>query len=84
MSIHARSFSIDVYEEESSLFFEDRSSDILNDDTFARLLTFPNVIVTGHQAFLTDRALRNIAETTVQSLGEFADGLPCVHSIPAP
>ena len=76
--------AIDVYEEESSLFFEDRSSDILNDDTFARLLTFPNVIVTGHQAFLTDRALRNIAETTVQSLGEFADGLPCVHSIPAP
>ena len=75
---------IDVYEEESSLFFEDRSSDILNDDTFARLLTFPNVIVTGHQAFLTDRALRNIAETTVQSLSEFAEGRPCVHAIPAP
>ena len=76
--------AIDVYEEESSLFFEDRSSDILNDDTFARLLTFPNVIVTGHQAFLTDRALRNIAETTVQSLTEFAEGRPCIHAIPAP
>ena len=76
--------AIDVYEEESSLFFEDHSSDIINDDTFARLLTFPNVIVTGHQAFLTDRALRNIAETTVQSLSEFADGRPCENVIPAP
>ena len=76
--------AIDVYEEESSLFFEDHSSDIINDDTFARLLTFPNVIVTGHQAFLTDRALRNIAETTVQSLSEFAEGRPCENVIPAP
>ena len=76
--------AIDVYEEESSLFFEDHSYDIINDDTFARLLTFPNVIVTGHQAFLTDRALRNIAETTVQSLSEFADGRPCENVIPAP
>ncbi len=76
--------AIDVYEEEASLFFEDRSSDIINDDTFARLLTFPNVIVTGHQAFLTDRALRNIAETTMQSLMEFASGLPCTNSVPLP
>ncbi len=76
--------AIDVYEEEASLFFEDHSSDIIHDDIFARLLTFPNVIVTGHQAFLTDRALRNIAETTVQSLTEFARGLPCTHLIPLP
>lgn len=76
--------AIDVYEEEASLFFEDRSSDILNDDTFARLLTFPNVIVTGHQAFLTDRALRNIADTTVQSLTEYAAGIPCAHPVPLP
>ena len=75
--------AIDVYEEESSLFFEDHSSDIINDDTFARLLTFPNVIVTGHQAFLTDRALRNIAETTVRTLTEFEAGIPCSHAIPA-
>jgi D-lactate dehydrogenase len=74
--------AIDVYEEEASLFFEDRSSDIINDDVFARLLTFPNVIVTGHQAFLTDHALRNIAETTVQSLVEFDAGLPCTHLVP--
>ena len=76
--------AIDVYEEEASLFFEDHSSDIISDDTFARLLTFPNVIVTGHQAFLTQHALRNIAETTVQSLQEFASGMPCTYAVPAP
>ena len=76
--------AIDVYEEEASLFFEDRSSDIIYDDTFARLLTFPNVIVTGHQAFLTEHALRNIAETTVGSLTEFSNGLPCTHAVPSP
>lgn len=74
--------AIDVYEEEASLFFEDHSSDIINDDTFARLLTFPNVIVTGHQAFLTDHALRNIAETTVRSLVEFSSGLPVTNAPP--
>lgn len=76
--------AIDVYEEEASLFFEDRSSDIINDDTFARLLTFPNVIVTGHQAFLTDHALRNIAEITVRNFTDFASGLPCAHAVPLP
>ena len=76
--------AIDVYEEEASLFFEDHSSDIISDDTFARLLTFPNVIVTGHQAFLTQHALRNIAETTVQSLTEFSEGKPCSHAVPLP
>lgn len=76
--------AIDVYEEEASLFFEDRSSDIINDDTFARLLTFPNVIVTGHQAFLTDHALRNIAETTVRNLREMNAGVPCANAVPFP
>ncbi len=76
--------AIDVYEEEASLFFEDHSSDIINDDTFARLLTFPNVVVTGHQAFLTDRALRNIAETTMHSLMEYSSGLPCTNAVPLP
>lgn len=74
--------AIDVYEEEASLFFEDHSSDIINDDTFARLLTFPNVIVTGHQAFLTNHALRNIAEASVRSLTEFASGKPCTNAVP--
>lgn len=59
---------IDVYEEEKDLFFEDHSSDILQDDVIARLMTFPNVLVTSHQAFLTDTALHNIATTTAYNL----------------
>ena len=54
---------LDVYEEEEQIFFEDRSGLILSDDVFARLLTFPNVIITGHQAFFTREALLNIAAT---------------------
>lgn len=56
---------LDVYEEESDVFFEDRSGHILNDDLLSRLISMPNVIVTSHQAFLTKEALNNIAETTV-------------------
>jgi len=74
--------AIDVYEEEAGLFFADHSSDILTDDIFARLLTFPNVLVTGHQAFLTDHALHRIAETTLQSLTEFDTTGTCTHCIP--
>ncbi len=59
---------LDVYEEESDLFFEDNSGHILEDDTLARLISMPNVIVSSHQAFLTEEALSNIAETTVQNL----------------
>ena len=59
---------LDVYEHEAGVFFEDHSNAPLLDDTLARLLTFPNVIVTGHQAFLTDTALRNIAETTLANV----------------
>jgi len=66
------SLGIDVYEEEADLFFEDLSSDVIDDDVFARLLTFPNVLVTGHQGFLTEEALRNIAETTIANLDAFA------------
>ncbi len=62
---------LDVYEEESDLFFEDNSGHILEDDTLARLMTMPNVIVTSHQAFLTEEALENIAETTVKNLKDF-------------
>ena len=66
---------LDVYEEESDLFFEDNSGHILEDDTLARLISMPNVIVTSHQAFLTEEALENIAETTVTNLvGLFRDG----------
>lgn len=59
---------LDVYEEEADLFFEDLSSHVIHDDVFARLLTFPNVLITGHQAFFTEEALRAIAETTVANI----------------
>lgn len=67
-SRHIGAACLDVYEEESDLFFEDFSGHIVNDDTLARLITMPNVILTSHQAFLTTEALQNIAETTVQNI----------------
>jgi D-lactate dehydrogenase len=63
---------LDVYEEEGDLFFEDRSNAIIGDDVFSRLQTFPNVLITGHQAFFTREALAQIAETTLANVTEFA------------
>lgn len=63
--------ALDVYEEEENIFFQDLSDKILQDDILARLLTFPNVLLTSHQAFLTKEALQNIAETTLTSVEEF-------------
>lgn len=68
---------LDVYEEEDALFFEDHSADILPDDEFARLLTFPNVLVTGHQAFFTREALQQIAAVTIDNLTRLGRGEPC-------
>jgi D-lactate dehydrogenase len=68
---------LDVYEEETGLFFDDHSLEVIRDDVFARLLTFPNVIVTGHQAFLTDDALQHIARTTIDNIVEFATTGTC-------
>ncbi len=68
------SAGLDVYEEENDYFFEDRSTELIADDVLARLLTFPNVLVTSHQAFFTGEALRNIAETTLFNFREFFDG----------
>ncbi len=62
---------LDVYEEEADLFFEDLSNKVIQDDTFARLLTFPNVLVTGHQAFFTKEALENITSTTLKNISDF-------------
>jgi D-lactate dehydrogenase len=62
---------LDVYEEEADLFFEDLSDKVIKDDVFARLLTFPNVVITGHQAFFTKNALQKIAETTINNITEF-------------
>jgi D-lactate dehydrogenase len=59
---------LDVYEQETALFFQDRSSQVITDDTFQRLLTFPNVLITGHQAFFTAEALTCIAETTLNNI----------------
>jgi len=67
---------LDVYEEEAQLFFEDRSDLPLQDDVLARLLTFPNVIITAHQAFLTHEALAAIATTTLQNIAAWAVGAP--------
>ena len=64
---------LDVYEEEADIFFEDRSGHILNDDLLSRLISMPNVIVTSHQAFLTEEALNNIAETTVNNIRSYFD-----------
>jgi D-lactate dehydrogenase len=68
--------ALDVYEEEEGVFFEDLSGKILQDDELARLLTFPNVLITAHQAFLTREALDEIARVTVENLIAFADGQP--------
>ena len=65
---------LDVYEEEEEIFFEDRSNLIISDDVFSRLLTFPNVIITGHQAFFTREALQNIAATTIENITKFESG----------
>jgi D-lactate dehydrogenase len=65
---------LDVYEQEESLFFEDLSNTVVQDDVFQRLLTFPNVLITGHQAFFTKNALKNIAETTLANITDFEQG----------
>jgi D-lactate dehydrogenase len=74
---------LDVYEEEGPLFFEDRSSRVIQDDVFARLLTFPNVLITGHQAFFTDEALSAIAGTTLANVTAFESGAPLVNEVTA-
>jgi D-lactate dehydrogenase len=72
---------LDVYEEEADLFFEDLSDMAIQDDVFARLLTFPNVLITGHQAFLTHEALTAIAETTIANIDAFASSGSALHEI---
>lgn len=72
---------IDVYEEEDNLFFEDQSASVLQDDVFARLLTFPNVLITGHQAFFTKNALEQIAETTLANLDALEAGEVCANEV---
>jgi D-lactate dehydrogenase len=72
---------LDVYEEEEGVFFQDLSDRVLQDDTLARLLTFPNVVITAHQAFLTREALANIAETTLASVTAWERGDALVNQV---
>lgn len=69
-----RGLAIDVYEQEASLFFQDLSSTVITDDVIQRLVSFPNVIVTGHQAFFTEEAIGQIMDTTIRNLGDFETG----------
>jgi D-lactate dehydrogenase len=75
------SLGLDVYEEEEELFFEDLSGQVIHDDVFARLLTFPNVLITSHQGFFTDEALRNIADTTIGNIEAFAGRGSTLHEV---
>lgn len=75
--------ALDVYEEEGDLFFKDLSSEIIQDDLFQRLLTFPNVIVTGHQGFFTEEALSEIARQTLESLADAEAGRPLARRVAA-
>jgi len=75
------SLGLDVYEEEGPLFFEDRSAEIIADDVFARLMTFPNVLLTAHQGFFTAPALRAIAETTLTNLDDLEAGRACANRV---
>jgi D-lactate dehydrogenase len=75
---------LDVYEEEADLFFEDLSGTVLQDDVFARLLTFPNVLITSHQGFFTDDALQNIAATTIENISAFDSGTGSLHRVSMP
>jgi D-lactate dehydrogenase len=80
---HVEAAGLDVYEEEEGIFFQDLSDDVLQDDVLARLLTFPNVLITSHQAFLTREALTNIAETTLANVRAFDRGEPLVNEVRA-
>ncbi|MCM2351885.1 MAG: 2-hydroxyacid dehydrogenase [Bacteriovoracaceae bacterium] len=78
---HVGNAGLDVYEEEEGIFFQDLSGQILSDDTLARLLTFPNVLITSHQGFLTNEAMTNIAETTLKNVSDFEQGLPLRNQV---
>jgi D-lactate dehydrogenase len=75
------SVGLDVYEQEADLFFENLSETIIQDDLFQRLLTFPNVLITGHQAYFTSTALANIADATIANINQFARGEPLVNEV---
>jgi D-lactate dehydrogenase len=75
---------LDVYEEEGDLFFEDLSSQVIQDDMFTRLLTFPNVLITGHQAFFTQQAMAAITHVTLNNISDVEAGRPCPNEVLPP
>ena len=78
---HIGYLGLDVYEEEAELFFEDHSTHVIQDDVFMRLATFPNVLITAHQAFFTTTALEQIARTTIANLTAFERGEPTPNEL---
>jgi D-lactate dehydrogenase len=78
---HLGYLGLDVYEEEADLFFENLSEQIIKDDVFTRLLSFPNVLITGHQAFFTRNALEQIAKVTVENLTAFEEQQPLANQV---
>lgn len=78
------SLGLDVYEEEADLFFEDLSRKVIQDDVFSRLLTFPNVMITGHQAFFTEEALEAISTQTIENVTAFERGEKLVNAVQLP
>ncbi|MBE2893686.1 2-hydroxyacid dehydrogenase [Spirabiliibacterium falconis] len=76
-----RGLGIDVYENEQGLFFEDKSNDVIQDDTFSLLAASHNVLMTGHQAFLTEDAITNIAEVTLRNIADVVRNIPCANEV---
>ncbi|KAL2021368.1 hypothetical protein VTK56DRAFT_7233 [Thermocarpiscus australiensis] len=80
-SRHLGGLALDVYEAEAALFYQDHSHEVIQDDELMRLMTFPNVLVCGHQAFFTEEALTEIAECTLRNLDDFIKRVPCKNSL---
>jgi D-lactate dehydrogenase len=78
---HISHLGVDVYEEEADLFFEDLSDRVIQDDVFMRLLSFNNVLITGHQAFFTSNALQSISEITLQNIADFGNQQPLINEV---
>jgi D-lactate dehydrogenase len=80
-SQHLGGLALDVYEGEGTLFYDDHSDDIIQDDDLMRLMTFPNVLVCGHQAFFTEESLTEIADCTLRNLDDFMNDEHCKNSL---
>lgn len=80
-SSHLGSLALDVYEGEESVFYSDHSGEVIADDLLMRLTTFPNALICGHQAFLTEESLQEIAEKTLQNMEDYIEGRPCKHAL---